>query len=121
MSDMREMKMRRTDLTDVLKKNRSEHRVIFEKAVEGFVVQAQKELATLAERALKGWGHIQLAVRLPIPQDYTAEYDKAIKMLEMCIDDEIVITSDDFDRLVMDNWGWKKSFTDTVSNYTQQQ
>lgn len=120
MSDMREMKMRRTDLTDVLKKNRAEHRTIFEAAVEGFVEQAQKQLADLAAKALGGWGHIQLAVRLPIPQDYTGEYDEAIKMLEMCIDNEIVITSDDFDRLVMDNWGWKKSFSETVSNYTQQ-
>ncbi len=50
---------------------------------------------------------IRRVVNLLEPQDHTADYDRTIAMLEMCVDEQIEITSAEFDCYVMDNWAWK--------------
>lgn len=41
-----------------------------------------------------------------MPEDHTKDYEKAIKMAEMSVNDQIELTSKQFDQLVMDNWSW---------------
>jgi len=42
-------------------------------------------------------------------------------MLEMCVDEQLEISFEDFQRYVMDNWGWKANWTATTSNYANVQ
>lgn len=41
------------------------------------------------------------------PEDHTDEYDKAIGMLEMSVDDTVLITHDEYRQYVLDEWFWK--------------
>ena len=63
---------------------------------------------------------IKRMISWPEPEDHTADYDHSIRMLEMCVDDQIEISADDFERLVMDQWGWKAKWSETTSNYLSQ-
>jgi len=40
------------------------------------------------------------------PEDHTKDYEKAIRMAEMSVNNEIELTDRQFDQLVMDNWSW---------------
>lgn len=57
--------------------------------------------------------------RFPTPSDNSGEYLKAIKMVEMSVHDTIELTASQFDRLVMDNWEWKKDFAATFLRYSK--
>lgn len=48
------------------------------------------------------------------PSHHLKEYDRYIKMLEFEISDEIVLSVQEFEQLIMDNWGWKSSWNDTL-------
>lgn len=56
-------------------------------------------------------------IRFPMPQDNSSEYKKAIKMVEMNQDEIIELSETQFDKLVMDNWGWKEDLIATSSLY----
>ena len=51
------------------------------------------------------------------PISYADSYNKAIRMLELSVDDVIILSETEFDQLVMDEWNWKQSFVATSSFY----
>jgi hypothetical protein len=113
---MREVNVKRTELLDKVKANREAHRGLFLKAQEGFkkaVLEAlEKSLADA--RSGKKFNNFW---SMPEPIDQTADYDRAIAMLEMSVDDIIVLTSQEFDCYVMDNWTWKQNVILRNSSY----
>ena len=52
------------------------------------------------------------------PQDQTADYDRAIRMMEMSEDEIIEISELDFECYVLDNWAWKKNFLISNMGYS---
>jgi hypothetical protein len=114
---MEKMTIKRQDLIDVLKKNLEVHRDEFVKAQEGYRREAIKELDRMLDDARKG-NKILRAISMPEPTDHSDDYKSAIRMLEMCVDPEIEITAEDFDRLVMDDWGWKGRWSATNATYS---
>lgn len=116
MSTMRQMRVPKDVLLSALEKNRDEHRATFLKAQEGYRAAVIAELDKMLCDARDG-NKIKRAVSWPEPEDHTGDYEQAIAMLGMCVDDEIDITADDFQRFVMDEWGWKASWTQTTSTY----
>lgn len=117
MPNMREMTMRRDDLLDHLRENLETHRATFLKAQEGYRRAVIEELDRMLDDARSG-RLIRRAISLPEPEDHSGDYQTAIRMLEMSVGDEITITVDDFEKLVMDNWGWKGRWHETTSSYT---
>ena len=118
MSDMRQMKMKRDKLLAALCENRDEHRAKFLEAQSGYREAVIEELDRMLADARAG-NAIKRAVSWPEPQDHTADYDHAIRMLQFCVDEEIDISAEDFERLVMDEWGWKAQWTQTTANYVR--
>lgn len=118
MSDMRQMKMLRKELLEALVKNLQTHRDTFLKAQEGYREEVVKELDRMLKDAREG-KKIKRAISWPEPEDHSSDYEHAIRMLEMCVDEEIEITSEDFQRLVMDDWGWKAHWSDVTANYVR--
>lgn len=53
----------------------------------------------------------------PMPKDHSSDYEKAIRMIEMTTDEVIELNESQFDKLVMDNWGWKSDLIATSSVY----
>ena len=113
---MEEVKVSVTAILDIVRVNRGNHRAEFERACDGFLVKAQQEL----ERHLsdiKAGHKIAIRINLPEPEDHTKDYDRVIKMLEMSVDENVIIQSDDFANFVMDDWQWKPAWTASNTAY----
>lgn len=112
------VRIKKADLIEILTKNRAEHRGIFEEAVDGY---RQKAVATLEENLalLKANKHHRIAnIYLQLPEDHTRDYDRAIKMMEMTTDEEVVLPEAEFKSYVMDDWSWANQFYGTNSVYS---
>jgi len=104
-------------LLEILKKNREAHRAIFEDALVGY----RKEAIRLLDKALKDAKEgrkINTWIQLQEPVDQTKDYDRAIKMIEMSVDENIEINEGDFQCYVLDDWQWKTQFLHTNAMYT---
>lgn len=114
---MRTVRMDRLRLLAILKQNREEHREIFLEAQEGYRAAAIKELDAMLSEAREG-KRIRRSLSLVAPVDQTREYDNAIEMLEMSVDDKIEITEQDFRCYVKDEWNWKGQFLSSNAAYS---
>jgi hypothetical protein len=111
------MKYRKEQLLTILKENRTKHRQIFEEACEGFKKEAIRLLGEKLALAQNGKRVImQFALQQPV--DQTREYDRAIKMLELCVGEEVELGEHDFQQYVMDDWSWKGQFLASNSTYS---
>ena len=54
---------------------------------------------------------------LPEPDSFVKEYLRAIRMLELSVEESIDVTQDVFNQLVLDEWSWKRGFMVTSSMY----
>jgi hypothetical protein len=107
--------VKRSELLEILKKNREAHHEVFLKAVEGYQAEALKRLQAKI-KAIKANKLVKMFISLPIPEDKTNDYDRVIKMMEMDTRSEIELTEQEFACYVMDSWDWKQQWT--TSNYT---
>ena len=114
---MKDVKINKTKLLEALKANRETHRTIFLEAQEGFRTEAIKHLDQMLEDARNG-KEIRQNIGLVEPRDQTADYDRAIRMLEMSEDDVIELSELDFECYVLDNWSWKNQFLISNSSYS---
>jgi hypothetical protein len=106
----------KNELLTILEANRARHRDVFLAAQDGYRRRVIQELDRRLEDARAG-RKIDLLFRLPEPEDHTADYDREIKMLELETGITVVLTTREFDQLVMDNWGWSGDFALTSSAY----
>jgi len=104
-------------LRSVLGKNKKKHRQIFEAACDGYRDKAM-ELLEQRVAEIKAGKVIHLAFSLPVPEDHTPDYERALKMLEMEVNDTIELDENEFAELVMDDWQWKRQWITTNSMYT---
>lgn len=114
---MDKVRVKKADALSILKKNRAEHRDIFLEAVEGYKKQAVEMLEHHIDE-IKNGKVVTVAVSIPRPVDYTKEYDCAIKMLEMSVDEEIDFNQQAFQQYIMDDWSWKRQFITSNSFYS---
>lgn len=103
-------------LSKILKENRSKHREVFEKALEGYRAQVITHLGVMIEDAKAG-RRILRHIELPEPVDQTRDYDRAIKMCELSVSPTVKLSEREFAQYVMDDWAWKEGFVNTASNY----
>lgn len=99
-----------------LAENRAAHRAIYEKALEGYRKFAIKQFEKALDDAKQG-KKIRGYIALTEPKDQTKDYNRAIAMLEMCVDGDVEIGEREFDQYVLDNWDWKDQFTTTNALY----
>lgn len=111
-----DVRIDKDELLAVLIENHERHRETFEKAQEGYRKRIIEELDRRLADARAG-RKIDLAFRMPVPEDHTEDYEREIRMLKMETGDVITLSSREFDWFVMDNWGWKTGFTMSSSPY----
>lgn len=97
--------------------SQSQHRAIFEEAVEGYRKKVTELLEDHLQRVKEG-SLLHVYISLPQPSDHTSDYDRAIAMLDMALEEEIMVDEKTFAQLVMDDWGWKGEFLSTNSAYS---
>jgi len=113
---MRKIKMHKQDLITCLKQNYQVHRETYLKAREGYRNRVVKELESVVAD-IKHGAEIEDSLSLPEPEDHSEDYKKSIHLLEICLDDEVLITDEDVKRLVMDEWDWKDRWNSINLNY----
>lgn len=113
---MQTITVEKNDLLHTLRENRKRHKAQYEQARDGYRQKVGDELAKRLEQVRAG-KPIDLAFRLPEPRDHTADYDRAILMLEWDTDTEVSLDHQEFQTYVQDDWTWKRDFAATNSTY----
>lgn len=114
---MTNVTVKKSDLLEIVKKNRVEHREIFEEAVIGYREKMLALLTEMIEDIRKG-KQVEHVIRMVQPVDQTRDYDRAIRMLNMSVDDTVELDEDTFANLVLDDWSWSRQFYTANSNYS---
>jgi len=116
---MNAIKMNRLELLGIVRANLIEHVSMFNESVTDFkalvlgIAKDNLELAYVGEMS-----SIKKIKPLPsMPVSYESSYKRAIRMLELCVDDHIEIEEDVFNQLVLDEWHWKHSFIASNTMY----
>ena len=109
---MNAIKMKRLELLEIVRQNMQKHTAEYDESVEDYKVLVLKitnsnlKLAKTAD--LKNFKQIK---SLPQhPSSHEDSYKRAVRMLELSVDDIIEIEEDVFNQLVLDEWSWKQHF-----------
>jgi hypothetical protein len=110
---MHAIKMNRQELLAIVKANKEKHIAEFTEAVSDFkeaVLKISQDNLKLAKTAdLEKFKKIEDLP--PEPQSYENSYKRAIRMLELSVEDTIEVEEDVFNQLVLDEWNWKSMFS----------
>ena len=142
----RMVEVNRIQLLATLVANKEKHIKDFHEAVEGYKESAMQKLKDGHETAkqnieknlARGIATIesfdstkvkdapnyivftdQIIVKLPVPQNYSDEYDAAIAVAEWDVRETLELTNAEFQCFVRDIWGWSEDFTKVSTMYKQ--
>ena len=113
---MKEFRINKLELVRRVQANRDAHRDVYERAIDGYNKAAASFFAEQLSNAKQGKPFMNHFAE-PIPVDHTDDYDVVLDGWQMTEDDEIELTVGEFRQYVRDEWGWKKEFIATSSNY----
>lgn len=121
MRSTNDMKINATtsEVLSILRANRDKHAKIVEEAKEGYLKRAREVLERELKKMQEATSPVAVTVFLNAPQDYTREYDVAIRMLELHTEPSVQLTSEQVQQLVVDDWGWKRQFLLSNSAYSE--
>ncbi len=116
---MNAIKMNRIELLEIVRANKLTHVAQFSEAVEDYktlVLQVSTGNLKLAKTA--DLAEFKKMKRTPdAPVSYEDSYKRAIRMLELSVEDIIEVEEDVFNQLVLDEWSWKRGFTASTMSY----
>ena len=113
---MNAVKINRAELLAIVKTNRDSHIKSFGEAIEDY----KTAILAIAVESLKlaKTGDLNKIATIRImpsrPVSYEASYSRAIRMLELSVDEVIELNSDVFNQLVLDEWNWKAGFVASI-------
>lgn len=116
---MNAIKMNRLELLAIVQANKITHVAQFVESVEDYkklvlaVAQANVKIAKTQD--LEEFKKIRGTPGAPV--SYENDYKRAIRMLELSVEDVIEVEEDVFNQLVLDEWSWKRSFTAATMSY----
>lgn len=116
---MRFVKINKKELLDIVRANKVTHVAEYNEAIEGYkntVLKIAKDNLKLAKTGDVN-AFAKMVQRPTPPTSYETEYNRAIRMLELSVDDVIELEEDTFGQLVLDEWVWKHSFLAATSMY----
>lgn len=99
---------------------RDDHQRVYEEAMKvyrGKLIELFEQRAETLRNDPEAVKEMDLTVRLPRPEQHLDDYDSAIEMLSWHQDDTIELDQDQFDQLVLDKWGWQRSFALNSASY----
>lgn len=110
---MNAIKMNRAELLEIVRANMAMHVTDFSESVNDYkklVLKLALANAKLAKTGdLEQFKNIKGMPQSPV--SYEDSYKRAIRMLELSIDEVIEVNEDVFSQLVLDEWVWKRQFT----------
>lgn len=116
---MRYVKVDKVELLEIVRENKKKHIKEYDESVKDYkkaAVKIAKEHVELAKT-----GDLEQIAKIKAmpgkPTSYEKEYDRAIRMLELSVEDQLEIESDVFNQLVLDEWAWKNMFVASGALY----
>lgn len=106
---MKNLYFNKTQVLEKLRENRANHEKVFLEAQEGFKTAVIKELEERLEAARAG-KPVSRYLNLVEPVNQLKDYDRAIAMLEMAVDEEVELDEKQFAQYMQDDWAWKGQF-----------
>lgn len=116
---MRSVKINKSELLTIVRENKEKHVREFNESVEDYKAAAIKVAQEHVELAATGdLDKIAKIKAMPSrPSSYEDSYTRAIRMLELSVEDVIELEEDIFNQLVLDEWTWKHSFVASSALY----
>ena len=108
---------KKTEVLEAVRKNREDHQAIVKEARSGYMSKAREALAARMNDLERG-ELVSLAFALVLPQDYTKDYDAAIRMLELHQSDTVELDDQMVRCLVLNEWGWMDQFIGSTAAYS---
>ena len=109
---MNSVKMDRKELLSIVKDNATKHLKEYNEATEDYKVAVVK--LAKANLKLANSGDLEQIKKIKSvpqhPSNYSDNYSRAIRMLELSVEDTIEVEEHIFSQLVLDEWGWKQNF-----------
>jgi hypothetical protein len=116
---MNAVKINRIELLGIVRENKEKHVKEYIESVEDYKKAALK--IAEANLALVQTGDLDKIAKIHTqpqkPVSYETSYTRAIRMLELSVEDVIEVEEDVFNQLVLDEWAWKNMFTASASLY----
>ncbi len=116
---MNAVKINRLQLLAIVQENKTKHIAEFIEAVADYkvlVLQIATGNLKLSKTAdLEQFRKIKSLPAAPV--SYENDYARAIRMLELSVEEVIEVEEDVFNQLVLDEWHWKRQFTMSNSTY----
>jgi len=113
---MKEIKVRKQELLEKIKYNREEHIKEYNLAHTEWVnttINFYQEQINSLNSTRKQLNKIPGYE----PVSHEKDYDRAIAMLEMCVEEEILLQAQEFNRYVLDEWDWTQTFKTVAATY----
>lgn len=108
---MHSVKIDRLELLKIVKENATKHVADYDEAVIDFKAAVIKVAKTNLKIANTGELEKFTFQRMPsTPVNYADNYTRAIRMLELSVEETIDVEEQVFNQLVLDEWGWKQAF-----------
>ena len=115
---MKKIIVKKTVLTDVIKKNMDTHLKEYEETKILYLQKLKVTLITMVDEI--GRGKIPVThIDIPQPTSHVGDYKTILDMLAMDISETIELDQDEYRNFVEDDWGWKHSFDMTNSFYSK--
>jgi hypothetical protein len=116
---MNSVKMNRLELLQIVKDNATKHVADYDESVEDYKVAVLK--LAKANLKLANTGELDQFMKIKNqparPTNYADNYARAIRMLELSVEEIIEVEDHTFNQLVLDEWNWKQQFTAQSSLY----
>lgn len=116
---MNAIKMKRLELLGIVIANKEKHIADFIEAVADYKVLVLKTV-TANMKLAKTADLEEFKKMKPVPaapRSYEDSYKRAIRMLELSVEDIIEVEEDVFNQLVLDEWNWKNTFITSNATY----
>ena len=106
----------RVKLLEVLKQNLENHIENYKVAIEEYKKKAEENLLQRIQD-IKDGKKLNLIFSLPVPESHEDDYNTAIGMLKMSVDEKVVLHTHEYECYVADKWPWKKNFLSNTMSY----
>lgn len=113
--NIREIRVDKQQLIDQIRANKENHIDEYDKAVEAYRKEAERQLKSQL-KALQN-GSLSVKVNLVAPSNKTEEYDKLISMFEWEKADEVVLSQGEFNEYVLDETSFAREAKMLNSTY----
>lgn len=117
---MDKIKVNKKNVLKTLYENRKKHIDEYKDALRAYRVKCAELLDKKLKQVEEG-EKFDMYFDVDEPTSHEKDYDMAIEMLEMDVDDTVTLTRQQFSYYIKDDWNWKDTFIYTnsgLSGYT---